>query len=586
MFSTRGTARGRLGRVIALAATAALTTFLGGTLVAGPAAADTGAPPVLTSGAPPDIVYGQAYSFQFSASGNPIGFNESGALPSGISWRNTTGVLSGTSTSLGVFPITIQPVDVDGPGQAESYTLRVTGTAPSISGTPPDGAVNASYSFTPGIGDSNPLPHFTLTAGSLPAGLQLFTDGTIGGTPTTQGPGAPFTVTASNGVEPAASQTYTIAVGGERPRIVSAPPATATVGVEFYGVFHMAATPTPTSSLLSGTLPPGLSLDAYGQVMGIPTTAGSYTFTVAASNGNLPDATATATIVVSGPPAVAASISGTPPTTVPVSSSLQFQYTLGGSPAPATTVTAGNLPPGLTLDAHGYLSGSVTTAGSYTFTVTADNGVQSASTTSTIRVDAPVARPTITGTPPAGVVGEPYSASFRTTGSPQPTVTRWAGSLPPGLTLSATGTLSGTPTRAGTWQFIVRAANGSGTPASRAVSLQIRPTPALAIYDAAVREGDSGTRSLLFRVVLDHPSTAPVTVQWSTVDGTARAGTDYTAGAGTLVLAPGETVGTVTVQVRGDRTREGTENLSVRLRTPAHATLGRASGIGTIVNDD
>jgi hypothetical protein len=69
--------------------------------------------------------------------------------------------------------------------------------------------------------------------------------------------------------------------------------------------------------------------------------------------------------------------------------------------------------------------------------------------------------PTITGTPPSGAVGEPYSFTYDVTGAPAPTVTLLAGtSLPPGLALSAAGVISGTPTTAGTFSFTVEASNG------------------------------------------------------------------------------------------------------------------------------
>ena len=79
---------------------------------------------------------------------------------------------------------------------------------------------------------------------------------------------------------------------------------------------------------------------------------------------------------------------------------------------------------------------------------------------------------TISGTPPAGVVGEPYSFAFTTGGTGQATVTLDSGSPPPGLTLAPDGSLTGSPTAAGDFAFTVRATNPYGS-ATLAVSLNV-----------------------------------------------------------------------------------------------------------------
>jgi hypothetical protein len=264
-----------------------------------------------------------------------------------------------------------------------------------------------------------------------------------------------------------------------------------------------------------------------------------------------------------------------------------FRYTLLGVPAPTTQVSTGTLPPGLTLDDSGRLSGVPTTAGSYTFTVRASNGTSpDAVVTSTVVVGGtPASTPTsIAGTPPAGGVGEPYSFTFATTGGP--TVSRSAGSLPPGLSLSSSGRLAGTPTRAGSYSFTVRAVAGSAAPATSTVTLVVRSVPTVSISSAVTGEGNSGTRGLTFTVTLSRASTVPVTVRWGTANGTAVAGSDYAAGSATLTFAPGQTQKTVTVQVRGDRTRERDEYFLVRLSNPGHAVVGTGTGVGGVRNDD
>ena len=133
------------------------------------------------------------------------------------------------------------------------------------------------------------------------------------------------------------------------------------------------------------------------------------------------------------------------------------------------------------------------------------------------------------------------------------------------------------------------AANDQGITNPQAVTLTITDddAPALSIADASVAEGDAGeSATLTFTVTLTPAATLPVTVEWATADGTATAGTDYTAGNGTLTFNNGEASKTVTVTVTGDDTDEPNETLTVTLSNAPGATLGDAAGTGTITDDD
>jgi Calx-beta domain len=115
----------------------------------------------------------------------------------------------------------------------------------------------------------------------------------------------------------------------------------------------------------------------------------------------------------------------------------------------------------------------------------------------------------------------------------------------------------------------------------------------ITIFDASVREGDSGITLITFTVSLDATPTTPVTVDYSTSNGTATGGTacgpgvDYITQAGTLVFPPGVSSQTITVQVCGDTMREGNETFYVNLccQSP-NSTIYRMRATGTIVNDD
>ncbi len=91
-----------------------------------------------------------------------------------------------------------------------------------------------------------------------------------------------------------------------------------------------------------------------------------------------------------------------------------------------------------------------------------------------------------------------------------------------------------------------------------------------------------GTTTATFTVSLSAPSGQPVTVNWSTANGTATAGTDYVAASGTITFAPGETKKTITITILGDSITEWTENFFVRLSNPLNASLSDFEGIGTI----
>ena len=133
------------------------------------------------------------------------------------------------------------------------------------------------------------------------------------------------------------------------------------------------------------------------------------------------------------------------------------------------------------------------------------------------------------------------------------------------------------------------AANDQGITAPQNVTLTITDddAPALSIADASVTEGDSGTSATLtFTVTLTPAATLPVTVDWKTADGTAEAGTDYTAGNGTLTFNTGDESKTVTVPVTGDNTDEPNETLTVTLSNAPGATLAKATATGTITDDD
>jgi hypothetical protein len=110
--------------------------------------------------------------------------------------------------------------------------------------------------------------------------------------------------------------------------------------------------------------------------------------------------------------------------------------------------------------------------------------------------------------------------------------------------------------------------------------------PAITISDVALAEGNAGTTAFSFAVNLSAPSAFPVSVSYSTADGTALSTSDYQSGSGTVNFAAGETTQNVVINVNGDTTFELNDTFVVNLFNPANATLGDAQATGTINNDD
>jgi hypothetical protein len=110
--------------------------------------------------------------------------------------------------------------------------------------------------------------------------------------------------------------------------------------------------------------------------------------------------------------------------------------------------------------------------------------------------------------------------------------------------------------------------------------------PMVSINDVVQTEGNQGTTNLVFTVSLSSVSAAPVTVQFSTANGSAISPHDYSAQSGTLSFAAGETQKTITIAVRGETTHEIDETFFVNLSSPSGANLGDSQGVGLILNDD
>ena len=126
--------------------------------------------------------------------------------------------------------------------------------------------------------------------------------------------------------------------------------------------------------------------------------------------------------------------------------------------------------------------------------------------------------------------------------------------------------------------------NGIGTITNDDKKVVVLPN--ISIQDVRITEGNSGRKNANFKVTLDKVSNQTVTVQYTTVDDTAKASQDFVKKTGKLTFKPGVKSQTIAVPIIGDTRLEPNEKFSVRLSQPSNSKITKANGIGTITNDD
>jgi uncharacterized repeat protein (TIGR01451 family) len=361
-----------------------------------------------------------------------------------------------------------------------------------------------------------------------------------------------------------------------------------------------------TWSVTAGALPPGLSLNpATGAITGTPTAAGPFSFDVTVTDSAVPTpATATRTFSLTINDITITTASPLPPGTTGAAYSITFAA-LGGTPPYTWSITAGALPPGLTLDpVTGQLSGSPTAPGTFNFTVTAtDTGALTGSKAFTLVVSNPPPLTITTASPlPNGLVQQPYSQTITATGGIPPyTWSISAGALPPGLALDAvTGTISGTPTASGVFNFTVDVTDSAGTPAtaSKAFTLTIaipNPFPKMTVsktHTGSFTVGGTGVFTLLVENLGTGPTTGTTTVIDSMPNGLfflSAAGTGWScAGGGSAVICTyaavipvgGSTSLTLTVAVGIDAVPRATNTATVS--TPGNVPVVEQTDFDTV----
>jgi hypothetical protein len=204
-------------------------------------------------------------------------------------------------------------------------------------------------------------------------------------------------------------------------------------------------------------LPPGVTMASNGTISGTPTASGTYNYTVtvtdSAGNQGTVHCSVTVNQPVSGTCVSITAVQGVAITPVTMTGS-------GGAGGPYT-FSASGLPPGVTMASNGTISGTPTASGTYNYTVTVTDSAGNHGTVHcSVTVNQPITGTCVTINATQGVAITPVTMTA--SGGAGGPYTFSASGLPPGLTMSSSGTISGTPTTSGAYNYTVTVTDSAG----------------------------------------------------------------------------------------------------------------------------
>ena len=514
---------------------------------------------------------GVAYSQTISASGGTAPYTfviSSGGLPPGLSLDFNSGVLSGAPTTLGSYGFIVQATDINGNSGFRTYTLNITGVTLTVNPTSlPNGTQGVGYSQTVSASGGTGSYTFSVSSGTLPAGLSLnASTGVISGTPTGSGSSS-FTIQATDSAGNFGTRSYTVNIGTNTLTVNPTSLPNGTQGVAYSQTVSASGGTGPyTFAVSSGTLPAGLSLNAStGVISGTPTGSGSSSFTIQATDSAGNFGSQSYTVNINVPLTVN-------PTTLPngtQGTAYSQTVSASGGTGPYTfAVSSGTLPAGLSLNAStGVISGTPTGSGSSSFTIQATDTLGNVgSRTYAVNIGT-VALTVNPASLPAGTQGVAYSQTVSASGGTGPyTFAVSSGTLPAGLALNAsTGVISGTPTGSGASAFTVRALDSLGNAGTRVYSVNIG-TVALTVNPTTLPNGTQGTA--YSQTVSASGGTGPYTFAVSS--GTLPAGLSLNASTGVISGTPtGSGSSSFTIQATDTLGNVGSRTYAVNIGTVA-----------------
>lgn len=425
---------------------------------------------------------GQPYSASLTGRGSTSGYTWTVAnpyqLPPGIG-LTSSGVLGGTPLAAGTYIFTVQAASNANDGsQSAQETLKLTVGMAAVqltSGcTLQHATVGVPYTQLFQASGGTGLYRYQV-AGQLPPGLAMSPDGQISGMPT-YASWYPFTLNVTDSQNNTVSQQCGISVDAAQYTIAGCPLPSAITGTPYTARLSASGGSAPVLWSISGTLPSGLTLSPDGTISGTPMSAGPFLFRALAADGSGRQSSQPCSLVVTRGPL---GVSGCPLPGGTVGQAYQTTLNGAGGFGPYLWTSAGSLPPGLSLSASGAVSGTPTASGAFPFTVQVWDSTQHLATQScSMSVTAPQLALATACPLQQAKVGQNYSAQFAASGGTPPYTFDFYGFLPPGISASSSGVISGVPTRVGALPFGVQVTDSSNQTASGICSLAVAlPSP-------------------------------------------------------------------------------------------------------------
>lgn len=389
------------------------------------------------------------------------------------------------------------------------------GSAPAITTANPlpPASVGLGYTFQFQAAGGAPPYSWGIVAGSLPGNVTMTPWGLFGGIPGSSG-SYTFLVRVSDMQSRSAEGWFGLTVSGTTPPPTTQPPggspvitSPSTLPQGIVGAFYSftfqatGGTPPYAWTLWSGNRPPGVTFWADGQVNGFPGSAGTWTFTMRATDtqgrfgekGFLWTTTASAPPPTTQPPP--------PSTTQPASLTIttgsqlpngtvgrQYQASLlasGGTYPYSWSRVGGTLPPGLSLMNNGAIIGSPTASGSFGFRARVTDTAMSYREKEFQVFVSPAPNPTPTPPPstlrittnslPDARVGVWYETQLQATGGDPPYHWEPVQGALGSFAFPPDGRILGTPNSAGTFNFTMRVRDAQGAWADKALSIRVDP---------------------------------------------------------------------------------------------------------------